>query len=268
VRLASMSMYARLERLHDNLKAYNIDLESFFAELISYAPDWKNEILIPSDVLDKTPLVVIVATTKGLCGSLNSNLFRFIDEKFSIQDHQKPQFIGIGKKAIKYIEQNELGEIFCSYPELNASNYSSMGSDIVARVVGSKGKFSSLVFYNNYLKSFFVQEAKKKLLIPVNPHKLSESLQHKIKKISAHELIWEQDKYELLDELSLIYLHGTIVNILFQALLSEQASRFLAMDSSTSNADKFLDKITLQYNKQRQSLITREVSALSASMDS
>jgi F-type H+-transporting ATPase subunit gamma len=261
-------MYAKLERLHDNLKIYNQDLETFFAELVSYAPDWKNEVLLPSDTLDSTPLVVIVATTKGLCGSLNSNLFRVVDEQFFVQDHQKPQFIGIGKKAIKYIEQNELGEIFCNYPELNSSNYLSIGNDIVERVIGSKGKFSSVVFYNNYLKTFFIQETKKKQVIPINTNKSSEESQEsKPKKISGHELIWEQDKYDLLDDFSMVYLHGTIANMLFQALLSEQASRFMAMDSSTNNADKFLDKITLEYNKQRQSLITQEVSELSASMD-
>lgn len=70
----------------------------------------------------------------------------------------------------------------------------------------------------------------------------------------------------MLDYLSILYVRSVILNLLFQSLLAEQAARFLAMDNSTRNADKFLDKLVLQYNKQRQALITREVSELSAGL--
>jgi F-type H+-transporting ATPase subunit gamma len=55
-----------------------------------------------------------------------------------------------------------------------------------------------------------------------------------------------------------------MVEVFLQSLLAEQAARFIAMDHSTTNAEKYLDRLTLQYNKSRQSLITREVAELSA----
>ena len=63
-----------------------------------------------------------------------------------------------------------------------------------------------------------------------------------------------------------MYLRSKIMNILFEALIAEQTARFLTMDGSTNNAENFLAKLTMEFNKQRQSLITKEVSELSTAL--
>lgn len=60
-------------------------------------------------------------------------------------------------------------------------------------------------------------------------------------------------------------LHNTLYYILFQSLIAEQSSRFIAMDNSTRNASKLLDTMRLNYNKLRQSKITRELTDLAGS---
>jgi F-type H+-transporting ATPase subunit gamma len=79
-------------------------------------------------------------------------------------------------------------------------------------------------------------------------------------------ILWEQPQEEVLDFLAIRYLRSTIIQHIFQALRAEHAARFMAMENSTNNAEKYLDRLTLQFNKLRQSLITKEVSELSSSL--
>ncbi len=263
-----MSLYAKLEKQNVPLQFYIKNIKKLFLELVHYAPEWKNKALFPDDILDKRPLFILVSTSKGLCGSLNSNLFRYFEHSYVLDKSQKPSFITVGKKATKYVQEKLGGDIICSYAELNSSNYMSIASDLMDKIITTDKPFSSVVFFSNFLKTFFVQEAKKSTLIPFAPdfddqqsNQESEELIEEFEKTSPH---WEQKTDAVLDYLADLYVRSFIMNLLYQAFIAEQAARFVAMDSSTNNADKFLEKLTLQYNKQRQSLITREVSELSA----
>ena len=110
-------------------------------------------------------------------------------------------------------------------------------------------------------KSIFIQNPQKTSLISLNTEQQQNTLD-----TSQTDITWEQDKSEILNYTAQRFINSSILNILFQSLLAENAARFLAMDSSTTNAENFLEKLTLQYNKSRQALITREVSELSANL--
>ena len=58
-----------------------------------------------------------------------------------------------------------------------------------------------------------------------------------------------------------------VLHMLFQSYISENAARFIAMDQSSNNAKKYLEALALEYNKFRQSIITREISELSSNLD-
>ena len=72
-------------------------------------------------------------------------------------------------------------------------------------------------------------------------------------------MIWEQDVPVILDYLAIRYMRSAVIALLFQGLRAEQAARFLAMENSTKNAEKYLECLTLQFNKLRQGLITKEI---------
>lgn len=263
-----MSLYAKLEKQSSPLKYYSSGIKRMFAEL-SVGNQWKSSVLFPDDVLDSNPLIIIISTTKGLCGSLNSNLFKYIERSVFVEGHQVPRFVVIGQKAKKFISQKDWGSVLCSYNELNSGNYLTIADDLVERIMNSGVRYSSVVFYSNTLKNFFVQRPQKATLIPVSLNKSEDeglginNLQADLDSF-ADEIIWEQSKEEILDYISIRYLRSFIINVLFQGLVSEYSARFLAMDSSNTNAEKILEKLTMQYNKMRQALITKEVSELSA----
>lgn len=272
VRLVSMSLYAKLERKNAYLKKHSSAVKEMFVHLLSNAESWQSPLFFPNDILDSSPLFILVASTKGLCGSLNSNLFRYFDRTVFIEEQQSPTFITVGRKATRFIQENGVGSILCSYQELTSTNFISITNDLIAKIAESKHSFSSVSFYSNKLKSFFVQQPHKTTLIPFELDSVSSQdqgdqesgFQQKDQNQSSDDVIWEQNHEEILDYVSVSFLRSSIMKLLFEALLAEQAARFIAMDSSTNNAQKYLDALILSYNKQRQSLITREVSELSA----
>jgi len=268
VRLVSMSLYARMEKQDVPLKRYVTTMQQLFIRLSQCVPDWKSPLLISEDSANSNPLVIIVGTSKGLCGSLNSNLFRYYESTCEFGTIPNLNIITIGQKATKFMKEQPFGTLICSYAELNSNNFITIADDLVVKLKASN--FSSVVMYSTELKSFFVQKPCHVNIIPINNTQSGQ--QEPVRDIpqdfdgfEQESLIWEQDRYELLDYLAPQYLQSMIMHILFQALRAEHAARFLAMENSTANAEKYLERLTLQYNKLRQSLITREVAELCAS---
>lgn len=265
IRLISMSFYSRLEKQQADLKTYQKTMKTLFAQLITQFPEWENKKLFPQDVLDSTPLVIIVSSAKGLCGSFNTNLFRYFEQTFLLEKNQKPDFIAIGQKATNFIEEfleekKIAGNIIHTEKELKTSNFDSIAKHVSDTIITSEKIYSSVSFYHNFLKNFFAQKPQKTTLIPFEPEQNSEETPE------LEDLIWEQNKTKTLNYLATMVIKSSTLDILFQSLISENAARFLAMDSSTTNAEKFIERLTLQYNKSRQALITREVAELSSNL--
>jgi len=259
VRLVSMSLYNKLEKQDLPLKNYTKNIKNLFVQLLDQAPEWKNERLFPADTTNSNPLIIIIATSKGLCGSLNSNLFRFLDASLFFLPNQQPKFIAIGQRAIKMIKGDASNQMICTYPELNSNNFITIADDLVDKISSTAIPYSSVTFYSSSAISFFSQKPARTQIIPmILDHEVTQDL------LLQEEIIWEQDTPEILDSLAVRYLRTSIMHLLFQSLRAEHAARFMAMESSTNNAKKYLDRLTLQLNKLRQALITKEVSELSS----
>lgn len=261
IRLVSMSSYSKLEKQTRFLNSYKKNIEQTFAQLLEIQTEWTNKTLFPSDRSDSTPLIIVISSTKGLCGSFNSNLLRYIGRKLLFENNQKPEFITIGQKATKEIKSQNLGEIISSFTEFNYNNIEIISKDIIDKIYNKKGGYSSVYFYSNKFVNFFIQRPQKTTLIPAN---FDFEQKEKTKNLDP---IFEQDQNTILNFMAQKYLKSTVLEVLFQSLISENASRFLAMDGSNNNAKKMLEKLILEYNKSRQTLITREVSELAANME-
>ena len=268
VRLVSMSMYSKLEKFAISHKTYFESITNFFISLLRRKNPWQHAIFNSDDILDSTPLFIVVSTSKGLCGSLNSNLFRFLEQSIYLQANQKADFIVIGERGIRYIKECAWGDIVYAYPDLNSNNYTTIAEDIVDRIVTSNKNYSSVTFFGSHLKTFFQQQPKKMSLLPLKQDNLGlfdkDSLAVSINESLDEDAILEQDIDDLLEYTAVSYISAFVLNVLFQAILAEHAARFFAMDSSTTNAEKYLERLTLQYNKIRQAIITKEVSELSS----
>lgn len=273
LRLVSMSLYSKLEKQEKMLAYYTANIQDLFLELTKAVPHWRNGVLFPDDLFDSKPLFIIVATSKGLCGSLNSNFFRYLEQSVFLKENQAAHFITVGQKAYKVVKEKGWGEIIYSYNEFNSNSFITIADALIEKIIHGGTQYSSVSFFCNERRSFFLQRPYKSTLIPLSldhhankPHDEFEHNEHKeeIHILDQDDIIWEQSIENILDVLSISYVRSSIIRMLFQQLLAEYSARFLAMDSSTTNAEKLLEKLTLQYNKARQAAITKEVSELSA----
>lgn len=262
VRLTSMSLYTQMEKKSILVNDYAQAVESLFKNLVPSVNEWSSPFLFPKDLFDRKPLFVIISTAKGLCGSLNSNLFRSINGSLCIDKEQNPYWIAIGQKAIKFIQEKNNGITLCSYTELTTNNLETITDDILQQITNANPHFSSVTLFHSELKSVFIQKPTKSMIIPFS-YATERSHQTHSQTQPVHDFIWEQSREEIITHLTILYMRSIILNHLFQSLMAEHASRFVAMDSASTNADKMLEGLTLHYNKLRQSLITMEVSELS-----
>jgi F-type H+-transporting ATPase subunit gamma len=265
MRLISMSLYSKLERNRVALEYHNKVLSGIFESLQRRCPDWKNNIFLPEDLLSSTPLFIIISATRGFCGGLNSVLFRYLEDHLFIEDHQSPSFITVGRKATDYITENKLGAIVASYNDLNSNNYIEVAQSIMKKITATESPYSSVTAYSSYFKNFFIQYPNKTSLIPIAGDP-GEKYVEKNNNFEDSPLIWEQDRMDVIDSVACSKLESLLTFVLFQALISEYAARFVAMDNATTNAENYLEAMTLQFNKLRQALITREVSELSSNL--
>lgn len=262
MRLIAMSLYSKLDKQQKPMHHYADSIKDLFFALSQKNPDWKSPIFFPEDVLNTNPLIIVISSTKGFCGGLNNTLFRYLEYKLHIEEHQTPNFLTIGKKATSFVDDKKLGTILASYHDLNSNNFGDIAQTIAQLIATQTTPFSSVTIYSTVFKNFFIQKPIINQIIPLKVEKNDT----KTEDLSENELIWEQQTTRVIDFVATQYLNGHLTNVLFQALVSEYAARFVAMDNASTNAENYLESLTLQFNKMRQSLITREVSELSASL--
>jgi len=271
MRLMAMSIYSTLERKNISIGRYRERISKLFTHSLQYNKGWKHPIFYPEDILDATPLFIIVASTKGLCGSFNSNLKRYFERTFIVEDHQNPTFITIGDKAKSFLLTGQQRYIAKHFQSFASSEIVSIAETITAHILSHRPIHSSVTVYCNTFKNFFTQIPSRSSIIPFHMHGKNPKKNKELSKVSSlhkyieeEEPIWEQDKDRIMLFICERNLKALLFDILIESLLSEHAARFVAMDLSTSNAEKYLEKLTLKFNKSRQALITREVAELSA----
>lgn len=262
IRLVSMSMHAKLENKNVNLQQYTTRMKDFFSELLPFAKITQLPALFTKAKADTNPLIIIIASSRGFCGSFNSALFRHIEKETTLKNAPMPKFIVIGQKAIKFSKDLNIQPL-SQYTDLNTNNFVKIADDLIEKIMRQELTFSSITFYSNIAKNFFIQRPQTTVVLPMQQQ--ATSIDEDDEDCTP---LLEQPLPDVLEFLSTNYLRASILELLFQSLKAEHAARFLAMDSSTTNAEKILDSLTMQYNKLRQALITREVAELSAGSSS
>jgi len=261
MRLISMSMHSRLRAKAPVFENYQNEVTKMFQKVKLAAPQWKNATMFPQAAPEKNPLVILVASQKGLCGNFNSALFRVFQELYPEKKIKNTTFIAVGKHAVDFINKQPTNKILKTFDQFSTPRLSLISGRIIELISQAKVPYSSVVVIANGLKSFFVQKPMQTTVLPLSME-LDENLAQEVPK---EPYSWEQSPDDILDDLALQYLTSKVHHLLFQSLLAEQAARFISMDNSTRNAKTLLEETQLQYNKLRQAQITRELTELSAS---
>jgi F-type H+-transporting ATPase subunit gamma len=209
--------------------------------------------------------VILVSTDKGLCGSLNSSLFR---EALKC-DKDATIFITAGRKAAQFVARTKRKLV----AEFTYKDTPSFGE---ARAISKfaqdlflKGEVDTVDILFTQFVSTLVQKPEVFPILPVREitgvaagmqsHAAREPLAG-----GATEFLFEPSAEHVLGALLPHYLNFKVYQILMEAKASEQSSRMVAMKSATDNANQLIKDLTLEYNKLRQANITKELLEISS----
>ncbi|PYT91315.1 MAG: ATP synthase F1 subunit gamma [Acidobacteria bacterium] len=202
--------------------------------------------------------VILVGADKGLCGALNSNLFR-LATKF---DPQSTVFIAAGRKAAQFIARTrrQLAAEFAygdspTFPEARA--IASFSRDLFLKGEVDQVQIVATRFVNTLTQhpvciEFLPVGEIKGMKIPG-----TESLADL--PADTTESVFEPNPEFVLGYLLSHYLNIYIYQVLLNAKASEQSARMVSMKNATDNADGLIKDLTLEYNKLRQGNITKEL---------
>ena len=214
--------------------------------------DITNHPLLQQPLTDtKKRFIILVSTTKGLCGGLNITLFRSLMKGYSSLDNL--EFVTLGTKGTNFITQ--------MYGVLKAdfSNKVPFVDSVPALTQMLTDAFLSGsvcgvdIIYNEFL-SALKQIPRIKTLLPLTLNDLPDT------ESKGTEFLIEPSVPEVFEALLPHYLENQVRDAVLQADASEHSARMVAMRNATDNALSFMEELTLVYNKVRQEKITYEIS--------
>ena len=204
----------------------------------------------------KRELVLVITTDKGLCGALNTNLLRELNQF----DPAKTTFVAIGRKGAQYLgrlkrdlaAEFELKETFTFLECKQASKFC-----IEKFVSGDVDKVT--VAFTDF-KSTLRQEPTLKVILPVQNFDLADLHGKKTEVApSTTEYLFEPSAGGVLEHLVPHYVHFAVYQMVLESRASEHSARMVAMKNATDNAKQLIKDLTLEYNKVRQAGITTEL---------
>lgn len=250
----AMKMVAASKLRHSQNRIINARPYANFVDMMLRTLKLKNKSgihpLLNEEIQKDNELLIIVTADRGLCGGFNSNIVR--TAKQYIEKKNDIDVICLGKKGIEGIRKTKanLVQVYEDlFNEMDFSISSKIGTDLIERFL--KGEYGKIKVLYNEFKSAIQQDIVFRQLLPIVP------LESEM--VSQTDFIYEPDEDTLIEELCKKAIDVDLWRVMLESSAAEQAARMTAMDSATDNATELIDKLTLQYNRERQSAITTEI---------
>jgi F-type H+-transporting ATPase subunit gamma len=209
----------------------------------------------------KKRAVIVVSSDRGLCGGLNSNLFR----EATKLDKNTTVFVTAGRKASQFIARTKRN-LAAEFTYKDAPTFAEARAvSKFAQDLFLKGEVDAVDILFTQFISTLVQQPKTIPFLPVGKiqavtagvHAPQPELQSAGPRTDTFE--FEPDEKTVLSALLPHSLNFQMQQILLEAKASEQSARMVAMKNATDNAKQIIKDLTLEYNKLRQANITKEL---------
>lgn len=213
----------------------------------------------------KRRLAILISSEKGLCGSLNTSLFKQFENEYADHKEELDVYV-IGKK----------GREFCTRRGYHVVATSSLHDIFTAKDLGQlyaflsqaqkNGKYMEIRVWYNFFKNTMKQIPAGFQLFPLSSEKFGEfmdTLEIKIPKPeqvrNTNYMKLEPTKQAIVKKAYDIMMNVIVYGAVLHNKTGEFAARMLAMKWAKDNATTIIDDLTLAYNKARQDAITKEV---------
>jgi len=208
---------------------------------------------------DDTHLIIVATSDRGLAGAFNTNVVRAARKKADDLTSQGKTvlFYIVGRKGRPVLQRLYPKGIIAQFDTSGIKNPAyadaqAIAKDIIDRYVTDGIDIVHLAYAN--FRSTLVQEPTVDQIIPVPP---STSEEKGTPSLAAVE--YEPDEEDILNDL----IPRNVAVQIYRALLENHAgfygSQMTAMDNATRNAGDMINRLSIQYNRTRQAVITTEL---------
>lgn len=267
--MVSASKVQKAQILALNAKPYANTIYGLVGSLAG-ASGVKEITLMRTPKIVSSDMYIIVSTSRGLAGSLNTNLFRFAERFLQKKKGMKHSFVTLGKKGVAFAAEN--GKLVADFSEeKEIGSVVSALSRLVIDGFSDETYDEVYIIYSEFINAL-TQEPRIKKILPISKEILEEEVRHESFEILGNSgasrvlseaeksYSYEPDAVTVLGNLLPFYLEIQIAEAIYEGQASEHSARMVAMKNANENANELSVGLTLLYNKARQSMITTEIS--------
>jgi F-type H+-transporting ATPase subunit gamma len=209
---------------------------------------------------EKKALLIVITSDRGMCGAFNSNINKRAEKYLRENEngHEQVALALLGRKGRDYFRRRPYS-IDREYMEvLSAPSFESVckiGDEIKARYLD--GNLDAVYIVYNEFKSAMSQNVVVERFLPIIPERDSDESANP--ELEGIEFAFEPTMELVLDSVLPLYINVRLYFAVLESLAAEMGARMTAMEAATENAGELLTKLTMQYNKARQAMITNEM---------
>jgi F-type H+-transporting ATPase subunit gamma len=260
-RAMEMVAASKMRKTKDRMQAtrpYSKQIGRIIKHLAHANPEYKHSYLVKREV--KSIGVIVISSDRGLCGGLNSNLFRRTLSQLAEWDKAGVgvDVCTIGTKATVFFSNLKKVQLTGQISKLGDTPHLHDIVGIIKIMLDAydEGRIDELYVVSNEFVNTMTQRPTIEKLLPVVAEEIEETL-------GGHwDYIYEPDAKEVLDHLLTRYIESKVYQGLVENNACEQAARMIAMKSASDNAGNLIGELQLIYNKARQAAITQEISEI------
>jgi F-type H+-transporting ATPase subunit gamma len=216
----------------------------------------------------KRVLLVFVSSDRGLCGGFNANIIkagtRWIAENKGIYSDVQTAFVG--KKAVEFYRRRGFQDKF--YTEFGAKATFLTAKKAAEFCVDHfvAGNCDEVKVIYNEFKNAISQKVVVEDFMPIEPAAVFGAAQDA--EVNTDQYVVKPSPEALMEKLLVNHFATQFFRVLMESQASEHGARMAAMESATKNASEMIKKLTIQYNKNRQAGITKELLEIIAGSES
>lgn len=206
--------------------------------------------------------LVVVTSDRGMCGAFNANVVKAVERRIASNYASKPgaenvRLFCVGKKGADFFGKRQYG-LSGRYIGVYSNLVFVQAKNIVKDILDGylRGDFDRVEIIYNEFKSIAQQRIVVEQFLPIPAEAVGAGEQ---KHAATTDYIYEPSRNVILEALVPKHLDFQLWRILLESNASEQGARMAAMENATENAEELISTLQLQYNKARQSSITREL---------
>ncbi|MDD7281350.1 ATP synthase F1 subunit gamma [Floccifex sp.] len=255
MQLVASSKLNRQKQLMEDNRVYASALQELLTLVLQSIGD--NSVYLNENE-GKPACVFVITSDMGLCGGYNANVLKMIQQEVKPEDH----IIMIGSRGAAWAKSQKLLLEEC-FVDLNEDEDYLVLSTQMQKALNQflNKEISSIKILYTYYKNTLSFIPTLETILPVSKR------EEKVEAKSHAQMIFEPSKEEMMANVIPMILKSTLYSRYLESKTSEQASRRMAMENATDNAQQLRDDLEFAFNQARQAAITQEITEIVGGSD-